>query len=117
MAEGILRHLYGDRYEAFSAGIIETKVHPLAIQVLKEIGIDISHHTSKTIDEFKDMAFEYVVTVCDHARETCPFFPGKTIIHQSFDDPGQITTSSEEMLFSFRAVRDEIKQFIEERFA
>lgn len=104
MAEGLLRTSYGQRYNVQSAGIHPTQVHPLAIQVMKEIGIDISNHRSKSIDEFKGISFDVVVTVCDQAKETCPFFPGKNVMHQGFRDP--ITYEE------FRQVRDEIKQWI-----
>ena len=116
MAEGILRHLYGDRYDALSAGILKTEVHPFAIEVLKEIGIDISHQRSKIIDEFKDATFDYVVTVCDHARETCPFFPAKIIVHQSFDDPSLVKGSVDEVLVAFRKTRDDILRWIKGYF-
>jgi len=116
MAEGLLRHLYGDRYDVFSAGIQKTQVHPLAIQVLKEIGIDISRQRSKIIDEFKDATFDYVVTVCDHARETCPFFPGRTIVHQSFDDPSLVKGSVDTALVAFRKTRDDISRWIKGYF-
>ncbi|MBN1860348.1 MAG: arsenate reductase ArsC [Candidatus Thermoplasmatota archaeon] len=108
MAEGLLRKLYGQCYTVKSAGIHPTQVHPLAIQVMKEIGIDISNHRSKSIDEFQGISFDVVVTVCDYAKETCPFFPGKSILHRGFFDP----TSYQE----FQQVRDEIKQWIVENF-
>ena len=94
MAEGLLKSLCDDKFESFSAGIIKTQVHPYAIQVLKEIGIDISEYISKTIDAFKNTQFDFVVTVCDNAKESCPFFPGKNIIHKNFRDPG-LTQGSE----------------------
>lgn len=108
MAEGLLRKLSGQRYAVQSAGIRPTQVNPLAIQVMKEIGIDISNHRSKSIDEFQGTSFDVVVTVCDHAKETCPFFPGKNVLHQGFRDP--ITYEE------FQQVRDEIKQWIIENF-
>jgi arsenate reductase (thioredoxin) len=116
MAEGLLQHLCGKRFEGFSAGIIKTHVHPLAINVMDEIGVDISKHVSKTVDEFRDEVFDYVVTVCDNAKETCPFFPGKNVIHKGFEDPSQQIVSSEDILEAFRMVRDEIKEFIVETF-
>lgn len=108
MAEGLLRNIYGDRYEVYSAGLLPTEVHPFAVAVMKEIGIDISMHQSKSIKEFQGRNFDYVVTVCDNAKEACPFFPGKTIMHQGFDDPSDI--------HEFRHVRDEIKQWITDTF-
>ncbi len=117
MAEGLLRALYGDKFEAFSAGTVATQVNPFAIAVMKEIGIDISHHRSKTIDEFRDQSFDYVVTVCDHAKETCPYFPnGKIMLHKGFVDPSSVEGSEQEKLKVFRKVRDEIKAWIEETF-
>lgn len=108
MAEGLLRELYGKWYDVHSAGVHPTQVHPEAINAMKEIGIDISTHRSKSIDEFKNTSFDFVVTVCDHAKQTCPFFPGKTVIHHGFHDPA----SSRE----FQQVRDEIKQWIIDTF-
>lgn len=108
MAEGLLRKSYGQRYIAQSAGIYPTQVHPLAIQVMKEIGIDISHHRSKSIDEFRGSSFDVVVTVCDHAKESCPFFPGKNVLHQGFYDPRSLE--------EFRKIRDEIQQWITDFF-
>jgi len=108
MAKGLLRKLYGQRYNVKSAGILPTQVHPLAIQVMNEIGIDISYHRSKSIDEFQAVSFDVVVTVCDHAKEACPFFPGKNVQHKGFRDP----STYEE----FRQVRDEIQQWIIEHF-
>ena len=113
MAEGLVNALYSDRFKAYSAGTEKTRVNPLAIEVMKEIGIDISHHTSKTVEVFRDRLFDIVVTVCDNARETCPFFPGKKVIHNSFQDPSSATGTREERLQVFRNVRDEIKEWIE----
>ncbi len=79
IAEGLLRHLYGDKYEVASAGILPSEISPYAVEVMKEIGIDISSHRSKSIEEFRGKVFDIVVTVCDHARQACPFFPGKEI--------------------------------------
>jgi len=116
IAEGFLRHLCGDKYDSFSAGIIGTNVHPIAVKVMDETGIDISKNLSKTIDQFRDKEFDYVVTVCDHAREACPFFLGKNIIHKSFEDPSEYIGSSEDIIEIFKRVRDEIKKFIIETF-
>jgi arsenate reductase len=90
----------------------KTRVHPLAITVMKEIGIDISQQRSQHIEEFQDKKFDYVITVCDQARETCPFFPGNHVIHKSFQDPALVQGSIKEKLKAFRKVRDEIKEWI-----
>jgi arsenate reductase len=116
MAEGLLRSLYGEQYEVYSAGVIPFKVHSLAIETMGEIGIDISQHTSKSIEKFRDMTVDIVVTVCDNARETCPFFPGKKVLHQSFDDPGLVQGSKEQQLQAFRTVRDQITSWIKHTF-
>jgi arsenate reductase (thioredoxin) len=116
LAEGWLRHLAGDRYESLSAGAKPSGyVHPLAIQVMAEAGVDISQHRSKSIDEFNGQKLDALVTVCDHARESCPTFAGaKRTIHHSFDDPAHATGSKDEQLRVFRRVRDEIHAWIEE---
>lgn len=117
MAEGILRTLYGDRYEAYSAGTQPTKVNPYAIKVMSEIGIDISNHRSKSAEEFRGKEFDYVVTVCDDAKEACPFFPGgKTYLHKGFKDPSEFKGNENEIIAEFQRVRDEIKRWIEETF-
>ncbi|MEO0091106.1 MAG: arsenate reductase ArsC [candidate division WOR-3 bacterium] len=117
MAEGLLNHLYGDKYEAYSAGTQPTQVNPYAIKVMQEIGIDISQHRSKSVQEFLNQEFDYVITVCDSANEPCPFFPGGKIrVHQSFPDPTSFIGSEEEILNVFRQVRDKIKQWIQETF-
>lgn len=111
MAEGLLRAMAGNEFESFSAGTEQTRVQPLAIEALRELGIDISAHTSKTLDAFQGQTFDYVITVCDRANETCPVFPGDTRrIHWSFDDPTAATGSDEDRLRVFRRVRDEIQQ-------
>lgn len=118
MAEGLLRALHGNHYEVFSAGTEPGRVSPYAIKVMAEIGIDIGAHHSKSIQEFLNQAFDYVVTVCDHAKESCPFFPGgKKILHQSFEDPSALTGTEEEIMAGFRLVRDEIKSWIENEFS
>jgi len=117
MAEGIMNALYGNKFQSFSAGTNPSKVNPLAIEVLKEIGIDISHHRSKSIDEFKGETFDYVVTVCDNAKENCPYFPGgKKYVHRGFMDPASVEGTYEEKLSAFRKVRDEILNWIKEFF-
>ena len=117
MAEGYMNAKYGDRYEAFSAGTEKTRVHPMAIAVMKEIGIDISGHRSKLLDEFFGKGIEAVVTVCDSAQGACPFFPGaKKVIHQSFPDPSTFTGSDEEIRAGFREIRDGITRWIDATF-
>jgi len=116
IAEGLLNSIYASRYEAKSAGVEATKVNPYAIEVMKEIGIDLSKHYSKSIEEFSDEKFDFVVTVCNTAKETCPFFPGKKIIHKAFDDPSSFEGSIEDTLSVFRGTRDEIKNWIEGTF-
>jgi arsenate reductase len=113
MAEGLLRHDAGDRFEVFSAGVNPNRVRPEAIAVMQELGIDLSAHRSKHADEFVGQSFDYVLTVCDHAREVCPIFPGKTVtIHHSFVDPADFNGSEEERLALFRKVRDEIREYL-----
>ena len=117
IAEGYMNAKYGDRFEAFSAGTEATRVHPVAIAVMKEIGIDISQHRSKFLDEFFGQGIETVVTVCDSAQGICPFFPGaQEVIHQSFPDPSAFTGTDEEVLAGFRRVRDEITSWIDAKF-
>lgn len=113
MAEGLLRHDARDRFEVFSAGTKPSKVRPEAISVMRELGIDISGHRSKSVDEFKGQLFDYVLTVCDIARESCPIFPGKTVtIHQNFEDPAELQGSEEARLRAFRRVRDELRHYL-----
>lgn len=117
MAEGLLRKLYGDVYDAYSAGIEPSVVRKEAIKVMKEIGIDISKQCSKSVEEFIEMKFDYVVTVCDHAKDTCPFFLGaENYIHKGFTDPSEFKGNENERLSIFREVRDEIKDWIERTF-
>ena len=117
MAEGLLNSLCGNKYQAFSAGTEPSVVNPYAIQVMSEIGIDISKHRSKSINEFLEQKFEYVITVCDHANETCPFFPGGLKrLHQSFEDPASFKGNDADTLSEFRRIRDEIKDWIVEEF-
>jgi arsenate reductase len=111
MAEGLLREMAGDQFEAFSAGTEETRVHPLAIAAMRDIGVDISSQRSKTLGELAGQRFDYVITVCDRANETCPLFPNGTHrIHWSFDDPSKASGTDEERLAAFRSVRDGIQQ-------
>ena len=111
MAEGFLRTLAGDRFEAFSAGMEPSEVRPEAIQVMADVGIDISRQESKSIDPFVGEPFSWVITVCDRAREICPVFPGAEHAgHWQFDDPADASGSIEERLVVFRRVRDEIRE-------
>jgi arsenate reductase (thioredoxin) len=116
MTEGLLNSIFGDEYKAYSAGIQKTSVNAYAIKVLKEIDIDISKQYSKLITVFQGKEFDYVITVCDNAKETCPFFPGKKVIHKSFDDPSKHSGDEKEILEKFRYVRDDIKQWIIQYF-
>jgi arsenate reductase len=114
MAEGLLRHLAGDRFEVYSAGTEATSVRPEAIAAMAELGVDISGQESETLDRYLGEPFDYVVTVCDDANEACPVFPGaKNRLHWSFRDPSRATGSDEERLEVFREVRDQIRGRIE----
>lgn len=115
MAEGLLRHDAGDRFEVFSAGTRPGQVRPEAIAVMREVGIDISSHHSKSVDEFAHQQFDYVLTVCNNAKESCPIFPGQAImIHRSFEDPPAPQASEEDRFRVFRRVRDEIREYLRE---
>jgi arsenate reductase (thioredoxin) len=114
MAEGLLRHLAEDRFEAHSAGTEATRVRPLAIRAMDEVGVDISGQESKTLQRYLSEPFDYVITVCDDANEACPFFPGaKNRLHWSFEDPSRAEGSEQERLEVFRSVRDRIRERIE----
>jgi arsenate reductase len=117
MAEGWARHLKGDVIKAYSAGTEKHGLNPRAVKVMAEAGVDISNHRSKRVDELERPDFDYVVTVCGHANEHCPYFPGKAkIIHVGFDDPPKLALgakSEEEALGHYRRVRDEIRTFVE----
>ncbi len=114
MAEGWARHLKSDVIEAYSAGIRPIGVSSRTIKVMAEAGVDISAHTSKGVDELVGINFDYVVTVCDNAREQCPLFGGRAkLVHKAFDDPYFAAGSEEEIMAVFRMVRDEIKAFVE----
>ncbi len=114
MAEGFLRYLGNDRFEVFSAGTEETFVRPMAIKAMAELGIDISHQQSKTLDRYLDQPFDEVITVCDTAAEACPVFPGAARHrHWSFKDPSKATGSETEQLNVYRQVRDRIRTQIE----
>jgi arsenate reductase len=113
MAEGLLDHDAGGRFEVESAGTRPGQVRPEAITVMKELGIDISDHRSKHVDEFRDQAFDYVLTVCDNANESCPVFSGQTKrIHKAFEDPVAFQGTETERLALFRRVRDEIRDYL-----
>jgi arsenate reductase len=110
MAEGLLRHDAGNVYEVFSAGTKPSHVRPEAIAVMREVGIDISGHRSRSVDEFAGQEFDYVITVCDNAKESCPIFPAKTKrVYWSIADPAAVQGSEEERLTAFRRVRDELR--------
>jgi arsenate reductase (thioredoxin) len=115
MAEGLLRNYAGDRFEVSSAGTKPGHVRPEAIAVMRELGIDISTHRSKRVDEFQGQPFDYVLTVCDNAKESCPYFPGTISIHRSFDDPAALEGTEPERLAVFRRVRDEIRAYFQNR--
>jgi arsenate reductase (thioredoxin) len=111
MAEGIVNHSLGDRFEAFSAGTRATFVNPRAIEVLREIGVDISSHRSKEVSEFDGQPFDHVITLCGSARDNCPLFFGSTrTIHMGFDDPAEATGNETEIMEEFRRVRDDLKE-------
>lgn len=113
MAEGLLRHDAGDRFDVESAGTQPSSVRPEAIAVMRETGIDITGHRSKHVDEFAGQQFDYVITVCDNARETCPVFFGKAQqLHHEFEDPAAYTGPEEERLAVFRRVRDELRSYL-----
>jgi arsenate reductase len=127
MAEGLLRAMYGDRYEAYSAGVVATAIDPRAVRAMLEIGIDITGQHSKSVEESRDMIFDLAVTVCDRARQSCPVcttnlqLPTRSprsrgVIHRSFEDPAAAAGSEEEQLESFRKVRDEKRDWISQTF-
>lgn len=116
MAEGWTRALKGDELEVYSAGIETHGLNPYAVQVMSEAGVNISKHSSKLLESLRDVPFDYVVTVCGHAHETCPVFPGKAkVLHHAFDDPPRLAlqaATEEEKLAPYRRVRDEIRDFV-----
>lgn len=117
MAEGLLRHDAGNIFDVYSGGVEPTRVRPEAMETMNEIGIDISSHRSKSVDEFAGQEFDYVITVCDKANEQCPIFPGKTRrIHWSFEDPAAVEGDDDARLAVFRRLRDEIRDQLH-RFA
>jgi len=117
MAEAWTRLLKGDRFDAYSAGVQPKPIDPRAIKAMAEAGIDISKQKSKDVDVFGKMEFDYVITLCDNARESCPYFPAKTkLIHQGFEDPPKFAEEAkneEEAMAHYRRVRDEIRAFVE----
>ena len=117
MAEGWTRAMRGDRIEAYSAGIETHGLNPSAVRVMREAGVDISSHQSKNVSDLMDVDFDYVITVCGHAQENCPVFPGKSVVvHQGFDDPPKLAAEAkteEEALGHYRRVRDEIRTYVE----
>src|ERR1700754_1141269 len=114
IAEGYLKHFAGDKAKVYSAGIETHGVNPKAIQVMAEDNIDISDHTSNNVDEYLDIPFDYVITVCDNAKENCPYFPTKAErFHQNFPDPAKATGAPDEVMAEFRRVRDRIKEYSE----
>ena len=118
MAEGLVNHFLGDRFQAFSAGTEATKVNLLATRVMLELGIDITEHFSKTMDEFAGQPFDYVITLCGDAFEKCPlFFGGVQRVHLGFDDPSRLPGSVDEVLPEYRRVRDAIRQRLTQFFA
>ena len=117
MAQAWTREIHGERFEVYSAGIEPREVDPRAVQVMAEVGVDMRAQRSKHVDELADVEFDYVVTVCDNAREHCPFFPAKVrVLHKSFDDPPYLardSSSEDEALEHYRRIRDEISVYIE----
>ncbi len=115
IAEGYLKHFLGNKAEVYSAGVETHGVNPRAIITMKEDGIDIFNHTSNHIDEYQNIDFDFVITVCDNAKERCPFFPSQAIkLHYNFNDPAKATGNEEEILAEFRTVRQTIKAFCEQ---
>lgn len=117
MAEGWARKYWGNEFNVYSAGTKKHGMNERAMKVMKEAGVDISTHYSKTVEEISQLSFDYVVTVCDHAHENCPYFPASKIVHVGFQDPPALTkglTNEEEILAVYRRVRDEIEKFIKD---
>lgn len=115
IAEGYFRHFAGNNIKVYSAGVEKHGVNPRAVAVMKEDGIDISGHTSNLVDEFLDVDFDYVITVCDNAKEQCPYFPTKARkFHHNFPDPAKATGTDEEIMQAFRQVRNEVRAFVKQ---
>lgn len=114
MAEGYLRHFAGDKAEVYSAGVETHGVNPKAVQIMKEDGIDISGHTSNHVNEYRDIDFDYIITVCDNAKEQCPYFPSKAKkFHYNFPDPAKASGTEEQVMQQFREVRNMIRKYSE----
>ena len=117
MAEAILNKLYGDRYTAFSAGTDPTQIDHFVVLVMKEIDIDISNYRSKGLNIFKDSTLDYVITLCNQAKESCQYFPGGNLhLHRGFPDPSEFKGKPEDVINGYRRIRDEIKNWIEKEF-
>ena len=116
MAEAFLNHLFGEHFEAKSAGITPTKINPLVVKVMAEEGIDLRNARSKDVEEFMEDNFNLVMTLCDDAKENCPVFLGGELDHRGFRDPSSIDGTEEEILVGVREIRDEIKKWITEKF-
>ena len=117
MAEAILNKLYGDRYTAFSAGTDPTQIDPFVVLVMREIGVDVSNYRSKGLSLFKDSTIDYVITLCDQAKESCPYFPGGIEhLHKGFSDPSELKGKAEDVINGYRRIRDEIQNWIEKEF-
>ena len=113
MAEGLMRNFRGDEFEVFSAGVEPKGVHAKAVEAMREIGVDISWQQSKHVDDLQVKEFDYIITLCDHAAQNCPIFPGRgERMHHGFSDPAAVQGSDHEVLEAFRKVRDELKLFI-----
>ena len=112
MAHGYLQHFAKENAQVYSAGVEVHGLNPFAVGIMAEDGIDISKHTSNHVDEYSNIAFDYVITVCDNAKESCPFFPTQTkTIHHSFEDPSKASGTAKELITEFRKVRDQIKEY------
>lgn len=117
MAEALLNNIYGDRYTAYSAGSDPSQIDPLVKTVMSETNIDVSHHRSKGFCVFQEVPLDYVITLCDQAKEACPYFPGGRFrMHKGFSDPSRFQGSAEDLIQEYRRVRDEIKRWIEKEF-
>jgi len=117
MAEALLNKLYGDRYTAFSAGTDPTQIDPLVVKVMREIGIDVSSNQSKSLNIFQDVTLDYAITLCDQAKESCPYFPGgNEHRHKGFPDPSELKGKTEDVINGYRSIRDEIHNWIEKEF-
>lgn len=115
MAEGYLKKFAADKAEVYSAGVETHGLNQKAVAVMREDGVDISHHTSNNVNEYRDIDFDYVITVCDNARETCPYFPSRAEkFHQNFPDPAKAQGSEEEVMQQFRLVRDQMREYCRE---